>query len=801
MKLYIDVSNLISVNFVTGIQRVVREVVVRMLKKTEMETILLSCPKGQEDFDILDNEAFLNYFSLGKGNKTHIVSGNSCSINDLEAGSVFFDIDSVWSSHQRRSQILPVLKRQGVKLAVYIYDIIPITYPQYCHENTAFFFMNYLAAYLQYADVILVSAQSTLDAINDLSRQLNLPKVKGYVTWLGSDFATQEQTDEQVSVEARSIVKKGKYILCVGTIEPRKNHRLLLDAFDEKWVDMGINLVFAGRIGWDVGDLEKRMQEHPYRNQRFFHLSGQNDATIDYLYRNAFIVAFPTFEEGFGLPMIEAIERGSVLIASNIPVLKEVGKEFCDYFNPHSTQEILALVDNYWEHPEVYQDKKENLKKYIPITWDTVTDKIISSLKSLECKKTLTFPQVKQMVILSAREEMLLSTLPYIEKFMMFIEEVVICCPDRSAPILAPKYTGRLKLSFLTDSEVLGDSPLPKDHITRNFYLRCLAMRSEKIDDVFIMSDDDYRPLCPININCFYMNGKYKAYYCYDLTKWTGTAWNLNSFDIGMKKTFRFLNEHHYPCKHYASHMPQIIDKKIFIEMLDRHPGMEIEGYCEWSTYFNYLEYKYPSIVTSQIYKSMCWPGNPTDWKQQVIPTEYLFENYYEENYRDKGIFEGLSTEFHDRIQEENNEKIKRFISRQNMYQSYQKTFDLFTQMYCCEYRELPQIGFIMCRSWYELVMPQYLIIKEKSFVWIPFEIRVDDSKTKHTKEIEIDCYYSDIVGNEFYHAEVMKMPALNATFDMPLYGYRVAGNYYYNIIVKTGKKKIHKTIPISIIK
>lgn len=798
MKIYIDVSNLLLVNFVTGIQRVVREVTIRMLKNPEIQTVLLSCQRGQDVFDILDNEAFLKCFDEEIGDRKKIISGNTCALGDLEAGSVFFDIDSVWGSHQRRSQILPQLKRQGVKLAVYIYDIIPITYPQYCHENTAFFFMSYLAAYLQYADIILTSTQSTLDKIGELLKQLNLPPIEGCVTWLGADFAATKDNDQSISSEAKAIVKRGKYILCVGTVEPRKNHKLLLDAFDKKWSSIGINLVFAGRFGWNIDELEKRIKNHPEAGKRFFHLSGQNDATIDYLYRNAFLVALPTFEEGFGLPIIEAIERETVLIASDIPVLREVGKGFCDYFNPYSTKEIISVVDQYLQHPEIYKEKKQNLKEYVPVTWDTVTTKIVLALKELECKNFLERPLIKQMVILSARPDMLLSTLPYIEKYMRFIKEIVVCCPDKIAAVLKKNYSGNLILSFLTDNEILNGSPLPGDHATRNFYLRCLAMKSPKLDDVFIMSDDDYRPLCNIDIDCFYKDGKYKGYYCGELKKWGGTVWSPTSFDVGMKRTMRFLESNHYPCKQYASHMPQIIDKKIFNEMLEKHEGMEGEGYCEWSTYFNYLEYHYPSILENEIYKVMCWPGNPTDWKLQVVPTEYLFENYYEENYCKGHIFSGFSTELSEYVEKENAGKIRLFSERQMRYQSYQNAFELFEQMYCCEFRELPQFGYIKQGEWNELVMPKYLILKENGFAWIPFELRIEDERFK---ELEIHSYYSDIAGNSFYHAEVIKIPTKNIVFDMPLYGYRMTGNYYYNIEIKSGTQKIHKAIPISIIK
>lgn len=798
MKVYVDVSNLLIVDFVTGIQRVVREVVVRMLQDPELEVVLLSCAKGEENFSILDNEKFLDHFWRHTGSRDGILGNSSCTIEELEGGAVFFDIDSVWGSHRRRSSILPILKNNGLKLAVFIHDIIPVTYPQYCHENTAFFFMNYLAAYLQYADIVITSTQSTLDEINSLVEQLSLPPIKGFVTWLGSDFAAPVNKDNQVSREAKAVVKKGKYILCVGTIEPRKNHKLLLDAYDERLAELGINLVFAGRIGWNVEEFKERMQNHPKRDRGFYHLSGQNDATIDYLYRNAYVVAFPTFEEGFGLPMIEAIERNCVLAASDVPVLKEVGKDLCDYFNPNCPQEFISLIEGYINNPSIYDAKKEHLKTYVPVTWDTVTSKMSAALKTLKCEASLKKTEVKQMVILSARTEMLLETLPFIENYMDFIKEVVICCPDKTATVLQSDYRGRLKLTTLTDSEVLNGAPLPEDHTTRNMYLRCLAMKNRKLDDVFIMSDDDYRPLKEIHIDKYIKDGKYVSYYCFNLEEWTGTAWEPTSFDSGMKRTAEFLQKFHYPCRHYASHMPQIIDKRIFLEMLEKHPGMEKKGYCEWCTYFNYLQYSYPSIVEAVPYKTMGWPGNPTDWKMQVVPDEFLYENFYEESYEEGAIFEGISREFTKECELDNIEKIKRYTARQNQYLDYQKAFDIFSKVYVCEYRELPRFGLILTDDWQQLTVPRYLLMSRQGVARILFEIRVS---AESKKTIEIDSYYNDSVGNIFCHAEIIKMPYENCVFDFPLYGYHKEGNYTYNLVIREGTRTIRKSIPISIMR
>lgn len=800
MKLYIDVTNLMAVDFLTGIQKVVREVVIRMLRDPGIDVVLLCCAKDDETINLLDNDLFLDYFTNNTGDKNRIITNKITTFEQLEAGSVFFDIDSVWNSHRRRSAILPVLKRHGLKLAVFIHDIIPITYPEYCHEVTAFFFMNYLAAYLQYADIIITSTQTTLDQINALIKQLDLSPITGYVTSLGSDFALSSTKSGHVSKAAKAIVREGKYILCVGTIEPRKNHKLLLDAYDQYLADMGINLVFAGRIGWNVEELSARMKQHPRNGHGFYHLSGQNDATIDYLYRNAYIVAFPTFEEGFGLPMIEAIERDSVLLASNVAVLKEVGGDFCDYFDPNSPQEFAELVESYLHSPSRYNSRKEQMKNYVPVTWDLVTRRMTDALKTLEIKPFAIDTNVKQLVILSARMGMLLETLPFIEHYMRFITEIIVCCPDSEAPSLKENYQGRLKLIVLTDSEILNGNTMPADHTTRNMYLRCLAMKRPELDPVFIISDDDYRPLKPIYLNDYITDNKYISYYCFSLDKWIGTSWNPTSFDRGMKRTADFLQDHHYPCRHYASHMPQIIDKAVFLEMLEKHPGMDSRGYCEWCTYFNYLQYAYPANVISVPYKTMGWPGSPTDWKLEVAPDEYLFENFYEGNYQKNAIFDGFSTVFCENTEQENQKKISLFSQRQKQYQQYQKTFDMYSRIYSSEYRELPTFGILISADGSRISVPKYLVIDQNGFAWIPFEIRTLSTNDDDNHTIDIESYYNDSFGKTFFYAEVVTMPLQDSKFDFPVYGYRLKGDYTYNLRIKSKKEIIHKSFPILVI-
>ena len=90
-------------------------------------------------------------------------------------------------------------------------------------------------------------------------------------------------------------------------------------------------------------------------------------------------------------------------------------------------------------------------------------------------------------------------------------------------------------------------------------------MRKEKIDPVFIMADNDARPLKTIDKSVFVTEDKYNAYYFYDLDSWEG-AINPTSFDIGAKKAAKYLHDHGYSSLMFSSHMPQVIDKALFVK-------------------------------------------------------------------------------------------------------------------------------------------------------------------------------------------------------------------------------------------
>lgn len=364
-----DISVLTLATFITGIQRVTREVILRFLEKGDTDIVLLHYHAREDAWHIVDRRRFIRYYRDHRGVKNHMITGQRQSIQSMGPGDVFFDLDAVWMCRVRRSYLLPVLKRQGVRIVAHIYDIISVTHPQYCLERGVYQFMDYLGAHLQYADCLIVNARATEDELRRLAGRLEIPLPPCHVVPLGADFRQRQQVSEsRIPEHVRRAAEGAPYILMVGTLEPRKNHRLLLEAYDRGLRQAGYHIILAGYMGWHMEEFERELKTHPDFGRGIFHFDGLEDSAVDYLYQHARFLAFCSYTEGFGLPLLESVQRGTPVIAADIPVSREVAGAYCDWFRQDDAQDLCRVVAEY-EDEEKYLKRKESLKEYRPVGW------------------------------------------------------------------------------------------------------------------------------------------------------------------------------------------------------------------------------------------------------------------------------------------------------------------------------------------------------------------------------------------------------------------------------------------------
>lgn len=254
---------------------------------------------------------------------------------EVQVGDVLVLLDSSW--HSDCFAVVERMKRQGVPVVAVIYDLIPITHPQFCDEPLVEVFKHWFDWVAQIADgFVFISQSIERDARRYIEQTYG--RAAADARWythfhLGSDL---DLLDASASVRphVRNAFEHGKPVyLMVSTIEPRKNHVYLVDAFDALWAQgLDVCLCFVGRVGWKCDDLLIRIRAHRELNKRFFMLNDLTDAELEYCYKRSRALVFPSHVEGFGLPIVEAMQRGLPVMASDIPVFREIGGDYCAYF-------------------------------------------------------------------------------------------------------------------------------------------------------------------------------------------------------------------------------------------------------------------------------------------------------------------------------------------------------------------------------------------------------------------------------------------------------------------------------------
>lgn len=168
-----------------------------------------------------------------------------------------------------------------------------------------------------------------------------------------------------------------RYALFVSTVEARKNHYVLYRAFDralaEGRLDPGVHrLVFAGKIGWGVADLLDLIRANPRTADSILCLEGLDDVALGALYRKADVCLMPSYDEGYGLPLAEALALGKVCLSSNAGALPEVGGDLVEYLDP---LDVLGWRDGLASAltlapAEIAAQEAQVRLKHRPVTWD-----------------------------------------------------------------------------------------------------------------------------------------------------------------------------------------------------------------------------------------------------------------------------------------------------------------------------------------------------------------------------------------------------------------------------------------------
>jgi alpha-1,2-rhamnosyltransferase len=336
-RLLVDVTGTIKRDAGTGIQRVVKEVTRGLYSGDgfDIPAIAVRCAEGR----LLTANGFV----------AELVGGDAGQDSEIaiEAGDRFLMLSDSWNAFDELAPIFEQIRDAGGEVVTCIFDLIPELYPHACHEVTVPRYRAWLRKALLESDSFLAISRTVADELADYVAAAGLPHRPGLkIGWFhcGSDLALRSDAAPRDKIKA-AVAGDAPAFLAVGTIEPRKGQRIAIRAFEALWANgRDIRLIVVGRRGWFEEAIVDEILTHGEFGRRLYWFDDADDDELSFLYDHAAALIFPSYAEGFGLPIVEAARRGRPAICSDIPVFREVGGSGALYFRVNDAKALAETI-------------------------------------------------------------------------------------------------------------------------------------------------------------------------------------------------------------------------------------------------------------------------------------------------------------------------------------------------------------------------------------------------------------------------------------------------------------------------
>lgn len=297
----------------------------------------------------------------------------------FRSGDTYLILGNSWGKARITDILAEVKTTKRIKIAHIIFDMIPVVRPDYFERTFTLQYSSEMEKVLKSSDLIFSISQHTT---RDVQSFCSLKKIKT------PKIATVRLGDDITHLEIKIPIDRlagQRFVLCVGTIEIRKNHKLLINAWQDLRNTMGDDvpkLVLVGRHGWLVDELISLFQTDHYLKKDVVWLRDISDHQVSWLYQNALFTVYPSLYEGWGLPVAESLALGQICLASNSSSIPEIGGPIVKYFSPFSKVELLEILKTYiaMTDSERSQIRQHIKNQYSPHLWSKTAEAIFTAI-------------------------------------------------------------------------------------------------------------------------------------------------------------------------------------------------------------------------------------------------------------------------------------------------------------------------------------------------------------------------------------------------------------------------------------
>jgi len=314
-----------------------------------------------------------------------IVGGTRDFFARLSApGDVLLVLGSPWS-HPDYAQLIQAQRLRGLRFALLVYDLIPIRRPEWCDRGLVRVFRAWFDGVFPLCDTVFTISRATAADVEVYMLQNGI-QMSGPIipVPIGTSFGAPDVP--RPVPRTRRLPKPGTYALIVSTVEARKNHMLLFRVWrqmlEELPFDAVPTLVFAGRVGWLVDDLLRQIANTNNLDGKLVLIENPTDVELVALYEGCQFTLFPSFFEGWGLPVTESLALGKPCITSDRTSLPESGGHLARRFDPDNLHEAYRVIKEVVEDPAgLARWEAQVRREFKPVSWSVTANALLAGLE------------------------------------------------------------------------------------------------------------------------------------------------------------------------------------------------------------------------------------------------------------------------------------------------------------------------------------------------------------------------------------------------------------------------------------
>jgi len=300
---------------------------------------------------------------------------------EFAAGDVLLSLGASWI-HGGHAEAAAGLRTRGVRVARMIYDLIPTLKPQWLAPEHTRPITRWARRLLTESDHVFTISQFSRREIERYCSECGFSMPRLSVVRLGDVMQASQRPGEQPPLPR--FVPTRPFFICVSTLDVRKNHRLLYDAWSllaARGQDVCPDLLCIGTPHLYVADLLREIREDWLVNGRIHVLQGIDDRELAWYYGNCLATIYPSRYEGWGLPVAESLGQGRICLASNATSIPEISPDLPEFFEPHDPRRLAALVDRVIQDPAWRREREETIRRsFRPTAWTDTATQILQAI-------------------------------------------------------------------------------------------------------------------------------------------------------------------------------------------------------------------------------------------------------------------------------------------------------------------------------------------------------------------------------------------------------------------------------------